>query len=332
MEYREIRITVSEYGKATVVRQWGGMQYENNNTAVCFDIGAIDSSDTSFRIDFDSPEAGYDPGEVIELDGNIISRRIPYKFTRYGGEMQATAVGTRDDGSIAYSVPVKIYFTEVDRHEETEDAIVLNVSQLEMSVLEAAERADDAEIDSRQSAEEAAMSADAAKEAADRAEEAANSMQEQLAAKQDKFADVNEGGGNKYVQMGNPTHFVGTGGLFIHNLSDPSDLYDAANKQYVDNAVKNAGGGGGASPEQLDSKQDKFAYVSITDNTQYVAMEKPTHFIGNGESGLLIHNLADPSAPMDAVNKRYIDNLVGDIESALDSVIALQNSLIGGDA
>lgn len=323
MEYREIRITVSEYGKATVVRQWGGMQYENNNTAVCFDIGAIDSSDTSFRIDFDSPEAGYDPGEVIELDGNIISRRIPYKFTRYGGEMQATAVGTRENGSIAYSVPVRIYFTEVDRHEETEDAIPLNVSELEMSVLEAAERAEYADINSRQSAEEAAMSADAAKEAAERAEE-------QLAAKQDKFADVNEGGGNKYVQMGKPTHFVGTGGLFIHNLSDPSDLYDAANKQYVDDAVKNAGGGG-ASQEQLDAKQDKFAYVSITGNTQYVAMEKQTHFIGNGESGLLIHNLADPSAPQDAVNKQYVDGLVGDIESALDSVIALQNSLIGGD-
>lgn len=44
-----------------------------------------------------------------------------------------------------------------------------------------------------------------------------------------------------------------------------------------------------------------------------------------------IHGLADPENEWDAVNKQYVDGLVGDIESVLDSVIALQNSLIGGD-
>lgn len=307
MEYREIRIAVSEYGKATVVRQWGGMQYENNNTAVCFDIGAIDSSDTSFRIDFDSPEAGYDPGEVIELDGNIISRRIPYKFTRYGGEMQATAVGTRVGGSIAYSVPVKIYFTEVDRHEETEDAIPLNVSELEMSVLEAAERAEYADINSRQSAEEAAMSADAAKEAAERAEEAANSAggitQEQLDAKQDKFADVRL-----------TTEPNGTVASAYIDIYGKNDSYITA-QGYLDIKAGSYLG--------LISKN---APVSVNG-----VLVWPTN---DGTYRAYIENLYVPPTAEDhyAVNKGYVDNLVGDIESALDSVIALQNSLIGGDA
>jgi hypothetical protein len=35
---------------------------------------------------------------------------------------------------------------------------------------------------------------------------------------------------------------------------------------------------------------------------------------------------------MDATNKKYVDNLVGDISAALDSIIALQESLIRGES
>jgi hypothetical protein len=38
-----------------------------------------------------------------------------------------------------------------------------------------------------------------------------------------------------------------------------------------------------------------------------------------------------PEADDHATNKSYVDSLVGSIESALDSIIAIQNSLIGGD-
>jgi hypothetical protein len=38
-----------------------------------------------------------------------------------------------------------------------------------------------------------------------------------------------------------------------------------------------------------------------------------------------------PSNQYDAANKGYVDGLVGDVESALDTIIAIQNSLIGGD-
>lgn len=45
-----------------------------------------------------------------------------------------------------------------------------------------------------------------------------------------------------------------------------------------------------------------------------------------------IANIADPKADTDGANKKYVDGLVGNIETALDAIIATQTSLIGGDA
>ena len=47
--------------------------------------------------------------------------------------------------------------------------------------------------------------------------------------------------------------------------------------------------------------------------------------------GNRIQNVATPEDSADAANKGYVDGLVGSVESALDSIIAMQNSLIGGD-
>lgn len=38
------------------------------------------------------------------------------------------------------------------------------------------------------------------------------------------------------------------------------------------------------------------------------------------------------TSDLSAVNKGYVDNLVGDIETVLDAIIAQQNSLIGGES
>ena len=43
-----------------------------------------------------------------------------------------------------------------------------------------------------------------------------------------------------------------------------------------------------------------------------------------------IASLADPVDITDAVNKRYVDNVLGDIETALDAIITKQTELIGG--
>lgn len=37
-----------------------------------------------------------------------------------------------------------------------------------------------------------------------------------------------------------------------------------------------------------------------------------------------------PTEIMEAVPKKYVDDIVGDIETTLDSIIAIQNELIGG--
>ena len=47
-------------------------------------------------------------------------------------------------------------------------------------------------------------------------------------------------------------------------------------------------------------------------------------------SGALAVNT--PTADEHATTKAYVDGLVGDVETALDSIIAIQTSLIGGDA
>lgn len=49
-------------------------------------------------------------------------------------------------------------------------------------------------------------------------------------------------------------------------------------------------------------------------------------------SGNRIQNVATPEDSADAATKGYVDGLVGNVELALDSIIALENELIGGDA
>ena len=48
--------------------------------------------------------------------------------------------------------------------------------------------------------------------------------------------------------------------------------------------------------------------------------------------GNRIQNVGNPEDSADAANKGYVDDLVGDIDTALDSIISIENGLIGGDA
>lgn len=115
----------------------------------------------------------------------------------------------------------------------------------------------------------------------------------------------------------------------------------------------------------LDSKQDKFADISVDnegsvtltpskniqiavtdDNGQvllvgkhatlyadYVNLHGLVSILGSLDFGYgngKISNLGTPTADTDAVNKGYVDTAVGDIESALDAIIAIQEQLIGG--
>lgn len=47
--------------------------------------------------------------------------------------------------------------------------------------------------------------------------------------------------------------------------------------------------------------------------------------------GKRVINAATPTESTDLATKGYVDDIVGDVETALDSIIAMQNSLIGGE-
>ncbi len=168
---RQTRFTVLDNGKVqTPSRLWAGVQYEDNATEVVFVIQALYGVDSAYktdalwRIDFDSPEAGYDAGANTEpytddADGAVISRGLPYKFTRYGGEVQAVLVGTRTDedgnAEIICSVPVMLYLTEAEKHEATGECVAENISAVEESVRKMSEAAATSMEEAKSSAETA---------------------------------------------------------------------------------------------------------------------------------------------------------------------------------
>lgn len=174
---RKIDYIIGDKGNSITpaTKQFGGMQYEDNATLITFDVGKIVEEGMLWRIDFDSPEAGYDPGENATV-GEKIERLLPYKMTRLGGEVQVTLVGTRVDDEmqpikVVYSIPVVIYLKRVAKHEETEDVTVLSVSASE-------ESAKKASADAQQAAKEASESAAAAQTAQQKTEEVQRSLEE----------------------------------------------------------------------------------------------------------------------------------------------------------
>lgn len=97
----------------------------------------------------------------------------------------------------------------------------------------------------------------------------------------------------------------GNGNLFT---GSPKNDVDCANKKYVDDAIKNAGGGGTGGGttdyEELDSKPKINGVELLGDKTA---------------SDLLL------------VDKETFDNTIGDIESALDNIIEIQEAYINGN-
>ena len=54
--------------------------------------------------------------------------------------------------------------------------------------------------------------------------------------------------------------------------------------------------------------------------------------ISTEDGSLKLTRLVAPTNDTDAVNKNYVDTAIGSIDSALDSIIAIQNSILGGGA
>lgn len=131
MSIREIKYNVTSLGVTPASHQWGGVQHEDNATTVSYFIGAEylaelgDVENLRFRIDFNSPSAGYDPSPNLELNNSVLSRDIPQKMTKYGGNMQSTLVISRintenlpETLEEILQIPSTVFFTSATRQDE----------------------------------------------------------------------------------------------------------------------------------------------------------------------------------------------------------------------
>ncbi len=174
---RTISYTVKDNCIVPSSPQWGGMQYENNATAVEYSLDAdflanIEEKFGSdiklcYRIDFDSPVSGYHPSENLEIIDGKITRFIPETVTVGGEPFQTclviTVIGAAgEEKATILGTPTRIYLSQVIRDEFTEQRSAANVSAAEQKVTELLEDTRYFSAESEKSAEAAAAAAETA--------------------------------------------------------------------------------------------------------------------------------------------------------------------------
>ena len=158
----------------------------------------------------------------------------------------------------------------------------------------------------------AGLEAKAAEAAAERAEAASAAAEEYMSAvseKQDKFADITERDGIMTLIAGRE--------LRLESIDSTKDF-----SGYL---------------KLLFGMAELGSYGTVTvsstvDDVKLSGYRSEYDQANVNVDGCRIRNLAEPIFDKDAVNKAYLDGVVGDIEAALDAVIALQEQYMGGEA
>ena len=299
---RELLYTVSE-GTKTVTpstKQWAGIQYEDNATNVVFDLSAIidelvakgvDTGSMLFKINYNSGASGFDPSENLLLDGGKISRPIGIKSTQFGGELTITAEITVIDSD--NNARADVYSFPVIAHFTPQP----RDNQTENIVVEnisAAEKA--AKEYSEKAEEQSAISKEYSELAKGYSEEALEALKdyEDLKNKVDSFEGNIDGKADKtYVDAE------------LEKKASKTELEGLRGEHYT-------------SISALSTEVGKKADKTYVDNT-FVAEAVYYSFVAgvNAQLG-------------DKVDKTEFEETIGDIETALDNIIAIQNNLIGG--
>ena len=220
MAIRNVIFNVSQNGVTPTNYQWGGIQYEDNATEVCFtledqylDLLNEGSGKIYYRIDFNSAFAGYHPSENLLLDEFTVKRQIPKSITSYGGECTSTLNIYRvlEDKSeeVILTMPVTLFFTGVPKQDQR---VIDNLSAFEENILKKTSEA---------------------KDYADKAKESLNELEEKIA-----NGEFNEG---KYVLTEEDKAEITNDVLTVANIeSVPNYVLEEA-KAVSDKVIANRG-------------------------------------------------------------------------------------------
>lgn len=131
---------------------------------------------------------------------------------------------------------------------------------------------------------------------------------------------------------------------YEHHMAEQNNNIYTTQLDVVDNTVSGDGIEFSASlmPDRLTLRQDGEGFYIMAAPNEFNESEDidcaVAEFWGEmGDEGVILRRIASPKEESDAANKQYVDaqvenlqNQIGNIGTALDSILEIQNSLIGG--
>ncbi|MBR5528074.1 MAG: hypothetical protein IKV97_03655 [Clostridia bacterium] len=140
-----------------------------------------------------------------------------------------------------------------------------------------------------------------------------------------------------YIAPSNGT--LNAGGNRMQNVGMPQDDADAATKKYVDDNMTHFG----ELEVSVNGPITSFSHSSPGKSVEYGGYDTTlkgnfahvhgAHYVTiSAGDYVVITDLCTPENDTDAATKKYVDDKTGDVEAALDGIISIQNSLMGGGA